>query len=93
MKIKAGAFGTVHGTETKKGRISATNSEGTSSAPKDGVSLSEDGSFIQLLRQAAEGKEPLRADLVEEAKQDLANGLLGTKEDYEQTINALFQEL
>lgn len=93
MKIKAGVFGTIQGTETKKGRTSVSNSEGMSSAPKDGVSLSEDGAFIQLLRQAAEGKEPLRADLVAQAKQDLANGLLGTKEDYEQTINSLFQEL
>jgi hypothetical protein len=93
MKIKAGAFGTIHGTESKKARTSAPNSEGTPTAPKDGVSLSEDGAFIQVLRQAAQGKEPLRSDLVEQAKQDLANNLLGSKEDYEQAINSLFLEL
>lgn len=92
MKIKPGIFGTVQGTENKKER-SVAKTDGSPEAPKDGVSLSEDGSFMQVLRQAAQGQEPLRSELVEQAKQDLANGLLGSKEDYEQAINALLQEL
>ena len=91
MKIKPGIFGAVQGSESKKERVSASQEE--SSVPQDGVSLSQDGSFIQLLRQAAEGKEPLRSELVERAKEDLASGLLGSKEDYEQAINALLSEL
>ena len=91
MKIKPGIFGTVQGTESKKDRASAPQE--SASAPKDGVSLSQDGSFIQVLRQAAKGQEPLRSELVDQAKQDLSSGLLGSAEDYEQAINALFLEL
>ena len=43
--------------------------------------------------KAAKGQEPARAELVEQAKSDIANGLLGTEEDMEQAINALLQEL
>ena len=93
MKIKSGIFGTVQGTEGKKERTSVSKSDSSSEVPKDGVSLSEDGSFIQVLRQAAQGQEPLRSELVEQAKQDLESGLLGTQKDYEQAINALMQEL
>jgi anti-sigma28 factor (negative regulator of flagellin synthesis) len=93
MKIKSGIFGTVQGTESKKDRVSNSKTEESSAAPKDGVSLSQDGSFIQVLRQAAQGQEPLRTELVEQAKQDLEKGILGSAEDYEQAINALLQEL
>ena len=93
MKIKPGTFGAIQTTDSKKGRSSASGAEDSGAAPKDGVSLSESGSFIQVLRQAAQGQEPLRSELVEQAKQDLESGLLGTKEEYEQAINALLQEL
>ena len=95
MKIKAGVIGTrvVSNTDEKDVKVSAKSTSSESAGSFLGVQLSEDSALIQTFREAAKGQEPARAELVEQAKSDIANGLLGTEEDMEQAINALLQEL
>ena len=58
------------------------------------VELSESAGFVQGLREMAEGVDPqeVRQDVVEASREDLRKGLLGSEQDYEQTINALLTE-
>ena len=95
MKIKAGFLGTrvVSSNDEKEVKTPARSNSSESAGSSFGVQLSEDSALIQTFREAAKGQEPARAELVEQAKSDLANGLLGTDEDMEQAINALLQEL
>ena len=95
MKIKAGFLGTrvVSNSDEKDVKAAGKPASSESAGSFLGVQLSEDSALIQTFREAAKGQEPARAELVEQAKSDLANGLLGTDEDMEQAINALMQEL
>ena len=95
MKIKNNLSGVGRVTSTSTTRSSDSSSDSGSSADvsSDGVSISEDMSLIQALRNAAKGEEPIRSELIEQARRDIADGKLGTKEDYEQVITALLQEL
>ena len=94
MKIKNGLQGVVKVSGSSGARVSGDSSEASSATEEsDGVSLSEQTSFIQVLKEAARGQEPIRSELIEQAKVDLANGVLGSKEDYEQAINAILREL
>ena len=45
------------------------------------------------MREAAQNAPEVRSDLVQQAKQDIANGQLGTIDDYERAISALLMEL
>ena len=95
MKIKAGFLGTrvVNNNDEKDVKAAGKSASSESTGSFLGVQLSEDSALIQTFREAAKGQEPARAELVEQAKSDLANGLLGNAEDMEQAINALLQEL
>ena len=96
MKIKAGFLGTrvvVDNKDDKDAKAASKSASTDSSGSFLGVQLSEDSALIQTFREAAKGQEPARAALVEQAKSDIANGLLGTEEEMEQAINALLQEL
>jgi anti-sigma28 factor (negative regulator of flagellin synthesis) len=98
MKIKAGFLGTRVVVDNKdekdtKDAKSTSKDSGTTSGAFLGIQLSEDSALIQTFREAAKGQEPARAELVAQAKADIASGLLGNEEDMEQAINALFQEL
>ena len=96
MKIKAGFLGTrvvVDSKDDNDAKAASKTASTDSSGSFLGVQLSEDSALIQAFREAAKGQEPARAELVEQAKSDIANGLLGTDEDMEQAINALLQEL
>ena len=95
MKIKSGFLGTrvVNNNDENDIKAPAKSSSSESAGSFLGVQLSEDSALIQTFREAAKGQEPARAGLVEQAKSDLAKGLLGTDEDMEQAINALLQEL
>ena len=94
MKIKNSLQGVGRISNSNSSRSSDSSSENpVVSDSSDGVSISEQTSFIQALRVAAKGQEPLRSELIEQARIDIANGTLGSKEDYEQTINALLREL
>jgi anti-sigma28 factor (negative regulator of flagellin synthesis) len=95
MKIKNVLSGMNRFTSSSKIKDSGEgqSQDTTDSESSDGVSLSEQTSFIQILKDVAKGEEPVSADLIEQAKIDIANGSLGSKEDYEQTINALLREL
>ena len=96
MKIKAGFLGTrvvVDSKDDNEAKAASKTASTDSSGSFLGVQLSEDSALIQAFREAAKGQEPARAELVEQAKSDIANGLLGTDEDMEQAINALLQEL
>lgn len=96
MKIKTGLFGTRQVIESKDDRETkkAVSKNSSSTEPEGlGVQISEDSTLIQSFRQAAQGQEPVSAELIEQAKSDLAQGLLGSKEDFEQAITALLQEL
>ena len=94
MKIKNNLSGVGRITSTNTTRSSDSSAEASSSAGvSDDVSLSDSMSLIQALRNAAKGQEPIRSELIEQARRDIADGKLGTKEDYEQAITALLQEL
>ena len=94
MKIKSGFLGTrVVNSNDEKVKAPAKSPSSESAGSYFGLHLSEDSALIQTFREAAKGQEPARSELVEQAKSDLANGLLGTDEDMEQAINALLQEL
>jgi anti-sigma28 factor (negative regulator of flagellin synthesis) len=95
MKIKNVLSGMNRLTSSSKIKDSGEgqSQDTTDSESSDGISLSEQTSFIQILKDVAKGEEPVSADLIEQAKIDIANGSLGSKEDYEQTINALLREL
>jgi len=95
MKIKTGFLGTRHVVESKDDKETkrVKDSSDNVGASFLGVQLSEDSALIQTFREAAKGQEPARSELIAQAKADLANGLLGTKKDFEQAITALLQEL
>ena len=69
-------------------------SAGSQSEASTQVELSESAGFVQGLREMAEGIDPeeVRQDVVEASREDLQKGLLGSEQDYEQTINALLTE-
>ena len=96
MKIKTGFLGIHHVVDTKddkEPKAGSKSASGSSSTPFLGVHLSDDSALIQAFREAAQGQEPARAELIEQAKADIANGLLGTEEDMQQAITALLQGL
>ncbi len=93
MKIKNGLQGVNRLSSSRSVRDPGNSADNSVSSEKDGVSLSEQSSFINALRVAAQGQEPSPNELIEEARLAIANGTLGTKEDFEQTINALLREL
>ena len=76
---------------TKKS--ASSTSVGKSAASEAGVSLSENASFIQSIRDSAVLEPAVRADLVEQAKRDIDAGELGSPKDYDQAITALLMEL
>ena len=63
----------------------------TSAGPS--VQLSSEASFAQSMREAVQNAPEVRSDMVQQAKQDMANGQLGTIDDYERAISALLMEL
>ena len=69
-------------------------SEHTSTEGGTQVELSDSADFVQTLREIAENTDPqaVRMDVVEASREDLRRGLLGTDEDYEQTIASLLLE-
>ena len=71
--------------DSTAGRITAESSQ---------VQLSDTASFVQDLKESAEQLSPdsVRPEVVEQAKRDIKEGKLGSKEDYEQAINALLLE-
>ena len=96
MKIKSGILGTRQVIDSKEDRervVRSKGSVGSEESDSSGVQLSSDSALIQSFREAARGQEPVSAQLVEQAKNDLAQGLLGSEEDFEQAITALLQEL
>ena len=96
MKIKTGFLGTRHvvdAKDDKEAKVGSKSNSSSSNTPFLGIQLSDDSALIQTFREAAQGQEPARAELVEKAKADIANGLLGSKEDMQQAITALLQEL
>ncbi len=78
-------------TGKKRDVASAT---GSGPAESSRVQLSDTASFVQELKESAEllSPEAVRPEVVEQAKRDIKEGKLGSKEDYEQTINALLSE-
>ncbi len=81
-----GVSGTkVDGIRRERGEVRA---EAASSGSTD-VSRSELLQFIQDLKEDAGRMPPVRADLVEQAKADIASGALGSDEDLDAAVNAL----
>jgi len=60
---------------------------------QDQVSISEEAKYLAGIRDAAGSQEDIRADMVEQARQDIAEGRLGTEEDYRRAVDALMMEL
>ena len=84
-------------------RVAPTSSVSSARSIKQtapAAAASSTGPSVQLsLRQvctshgAAQNAPEVRSDLVQQAKQDIANGQLGTIDDYERAISALLMEL
>ena len=76
----------------KKRDVAATTSSVSTESSR--VQLSDTAGFVQDLKEAAEQLSPegVRPEVVEQAKRDIKEGKLGSKEDYEQAINALLSE-
>ena len=72
----------------KSERASGTTDAGSSDNNAD-VSRSHILQFIQDLKDDAGNMPRIRADLVAEAKSDIENGVLGSDDDINATINAL----
>lgn len=64
-----------------------------SKVSQDQVSISEEARFLSEVRESAGTMEDVRADKVEQARADIANGTLGTEEDYRRAVEALMMEL
>jgi hypothetical protein len=79
---------------SKNSKKKSQSSESSSAVETTHVELSESASFVQGLREAAEGVDPqeVRMDVVEASREDVRKGLLGSDEDYEQAISALLIE-
>ena len=79
---------------SKNSKKKSPTSETSSAEETTHVELSESASFVQGLREAAEGVNPqeVRMDVVESSREDVRKGLLGSVEDYEQAISALLIE-
>lgn len=60
---------------------------------EDRVTLSDEARFLQELRELGGGLGTTRPEVVEAARADLEAGRIGTEEDYERAIEALFMEL
>ncbi|MEC8380779.1 MAG: flagellar biosynthesis anti-sigma factor FlgM [Myxococcota bacterium] len=73
--------------------IKQTAPAAAASSTGPSVQLSSEASFAQAMREAAQNAPEVRSDLVQQAKQDIANGQLGTIDDYERAISALLMEL
>ena len=73
---------------------SSGSSEHVSTEEGTQIELSDSADFVQNLREIAENTDPqaVRMDVVEASREDLKRGLLGTDEDYEQTIASLLLE-
>jgi hypothetical protein len=79
---------------SKASKKSAAAASGEKAAGADsGVSLSGNASFIQSIRDSAQLEPAVRSEMVDQAKNDIAAGELGSPKDYEKTITALLMEL
>jgi anti-sigma28 factor (negative regulator of flagellin synthesis) len=91
MKINNLNLGRISQT---KGEIKPTSRvQRTQQVTQDQVSISEEARFLSELREAAGSMGEIRANMVEEASQDIAEGRLGTEEDYRRAIDAMMMEL
>lgn len=59
----------------------------------DQVTISDEARFLSELRESAGSMDDVRTDMVEAARADIANGTLGTEEDYRRAIDAMLMEL
>ena len=67
--------------------------QAAASATGPSVQLSSEASFAQAMRDAAQAAPEMRTDMVQQAKEDVMNGQLGSIDDYERAISALMMEL
>lgn len=73
--------------------VKQTAQAAAASAAGPSVQLSSEASFAQAMREAVKSDPEIRTDLVQQAKEDIENGQLGTIDDYERAISALLMEL
>ena len=81
-------------------RLTSTNgtqagqrTTGKSSVQNESVQLSGEAQWLQELKGAIEDIPEVRVDEVARARQDIAQGELGSKEDLDNTVNALMHEI
>jgi len=64
-----------------------------SNSGTDNVRLSGEAQWLQDLKEAIDSIPAVRVDEVARARQDIANGNLGSDADLESTVNALLHEI
>ena len=74
-------------------RNNAQVTRSKSGAEPDSVRLSGEALWLQDLKEAIESIPQVRVDAVDRARQDIANGSLGSDEDLDNTVNALLHEI
>jgi anti-sigma28 factor (negative regulator of flagellin synthesis) len=67
--------------------------EEKSSIQRESVQLSGEAQWMQELKTAIDDIPEVRVDEVERARKDIASGELGSKEDFENAVNALMHEI
>ena len=79
--------------DAKPASATATPSSGGDSEPAARMSLSSDASFIQSLRDEADGLGEVRPEVVAEARAEIDAGTLGNNVDVDQMVDALLADL
>jgi flagellar biosynthesis anti-sigma factor FlgM len=76
--------GTRNTAQVKRGQAGSTS---------DTVRLSGEAQWLQDLKEAIDSIPEVRVDEVARARQDIANGNLGSDSDIESAVNALLHEI
>jgi anti-sigma28 factor (negative regulator of flagellin synthesis) len=66
---------------------------GKSSVSEGSVQLSGEAQWLQELKGAMDDIPDVRVDEVARARQDIAQGVLGSEEDLDNAVNALMHEI
>ena len=72
---------------------SAQRTNQKSSVQNETVQISGEGQWMSELKGAFQDIPEVRTDEVNRARQDIANGTLGSEEDFDNAVNALMHEI
>jgi len=83
----------LHRLESVNGSRNDARVKQPASQKSDAVRLSGEAQWLQDLKEAIDSIPQVRVDEVARARQDIANGELGSPSDLVSTVNALLHEI